>query len=141
MAKKILAKIKLEIPAGKATPMPPVGTALGQHGVNPMEFVKAYNERTASQTGTIIPAEVTIYQDHSFTFICKTPPTRELLKQAAGVEKGSANPKMQKVGKVTSEQVRKIAQAKLADMDSGDLQAAMRMVEGTARSMGIEVTP
>ena len=140
MAKKVLAKIKLQIPAGKATPMPPVGTALGQHGVNPMEFVKAYNERTASQVGTIIPAEVTIYQDRSFTFVCKTPPTRELLKQAAGVEKGSAYPKSQKAGKVTREQIRRIAQTKLSDMDTRDLEAAMRMIEGTARSMGIEVT-
>jgi len=139
MAKKILAKIKLEIPAGKATPMPPVGTALGQHGVNPMEFVKAYNERTASQVGSIVPAEVTIYQDRSFTFVLKTPPTRELLKQAVGVEKGSASPKAQKVGSVTKDQVRRIAQAKLADMGAGGIEAAMRMVEGTARSMGIQV--
>ena len=139
MAKKVLAKVKLQIPAGKATPMPPVGTALGQHGVNPMEFVKAYNERTASLVGTIIPAEVTIFQDRSFSFILKTPPTRELLKQAAGLEKGSANPKAQKTGKVTREQVRRIAQTKLPDMDTKDVDAAMRMVEGTARSMGVEV--
>ena len=139
MAKKVLAKVKLQIPAGKATPMPPVGTALGQHGVNPMEFVKAYNERTASLVGTIIPAEVTIFQDRSFSFILKTPPTRELLKQAAGLEKGSANPKAQKTGKVTREQVRRIAQTKLPDMDTKNVDAAMRMVEGTARSMGVEV--
>jgi large subunit ribosomal protein L11 len=140
MAKKVLAKIKLQIPAGKATPMPPVGTALGQHGINPMEFVKAYNERTASQIGTVIPAEVTIYTDRSFTFVCKTPPVRELLKQAAGVEKGSSNPKSQKVGTVTREQVRRIAETKLPDMDIKDVGAVMRMVEGTARSMGIQVT-
>lgn len=139
MAKKILAKLKLQIPAGKATPMPPVGTALGQHGVNPMEFVKAYNERTASMVGSIIPAEVTIYQDRSFAFILKTPPTRELLKEAAGVEKGSGSPKMEKVGTATREQVRQIAQTKLPDMGTADIEAATRMVEGTARSMGIKV--
>lgn len=139
MAKKILAKVKLQLPAGKATPMPPVGTALGQHGVNPMEFVKAYNERTASQVGTIIPVEITIFQDRSFTFVCKTPPTAELLRQAAGVEKGSGNPKREKVGKVSKAQVEQIAKSKMVDMQAADVSAAMRMVEGTARSLGIEI--
>ena len=139
MAKKILAKIKLEIPAGKATPMPPVGTALGQHGVNPMEFVKVYNERTASQVGSIVPAEVTIYQDRSFTFILKTPPAADMLRKAAGIDKGSGNPRMDKVGKVTLSQLKEIAQVKMPDLNANSLEEAMKIIDGTARSMGITV--
>ncbi|HEY8490541.1 MAG TPA: 50S ribosomal protein L11 [Dehalococcoidia bacterium] len=140
MAKKVRAVIKLQIEAGKANPAPPVGPALGQHGVNIMAFCKEYNERTASQAGTIVPVEITVYEDRSFSFVLKTPPASVLLKQAAGVEKGSAAQKREKVGRVTREQVRQIAQTKLKDLNTSDIEAAMRMVEGTARSMGIEVT-
>ncbi len=139
MAKKIAAVVKLQIPAGKATPAPPVGPALGQHGVNIMEFCKAYNERTASLTGTIVPVEITVYADRTFTFVTKTPPASVLLRQAAGLEKGSGEPNKIKVGKVTRAQVREIAQRKLPDLNAHDIDAAMRMIEGTARSMGIEV--
>jgi len=139
MAKKIVSIVKLQIPAGKATPAPPVGPALGQHGVNIMEFCKAYNERTASLTGTIVPVEITVYADRTFTFITKTPPAAVLLRQAAGIEKGSGEPNKVKVGKVTRAQVREIAQRKLPDLNAHNIDAAIRMIEGTARSMGIEV--
>jgi len=140
MAKKVIAVVKLQIPAGKATPAPPVGPALGQHGVNIMEFCKSYNERTASQAGTIVPVEITVYADRTFTFITKTPPASVLLRQAAGLEKGSGEPSKNKVGKVTRAQVRDIAEKKMKDLNANDLDAAVRMIEGTARSMGIEVT-
>ncbi len=139
MAKKVVAVVKLQIPAGKATPAPPVGPALGQHGVNIMEFVKTYNERTARQAGTIVPVEITIYADRTFTFVTKTPPAAVLLKQAAGLEKGSGEPNKTKVGKVTRKQVRDIARQKMQDLNTSDVEAAMQMIEGTARSMGIEV--
>ncbi|HTD48050.1 MAG TPA: 50S ribosomal protein L11 [bacterium] len=137
--KKVVAIVKLQIPAGKATPAPPVGPALGQHGVNIMEFCKSYNEKTAKQVGTIVPVEITVYADRTFTFVTKTPPASVLLKKAAGLEKGSGEPNKKKVGKVTHRQIREIAEAKLADLNTKDLEAAMRMIEGTARSMGIEV--
>ncbi len=139
MAKKVVAVVKLQIPAGKATPAPPVGPALGQHGVNIMEFVKAYNERTARQAGTIVPVEITIYADRTYTFVTKTPPAAVLLKQAAGLEKGSGQPNKTKVGTVTRKQLRDIAQQKMQDLNTTDVESAMRMIEGTARSMGIEV--
>jgi large subunit ribosomal protein L11 len=139
MAKKIVAMVKLQIPAGKATPAPPVGPALGQHGVNIMEFCKAYNERTARMTGTIVPVEITVYADRTFSFVTKTPPASVLLRQAAGLEKGSGEPNKTKVGKVTRQQVREIAERKMPDLNATTVEAAMRMVEGTARSMGIEV--
>ncbi|HLQ65057.1 MAG TPA: 50S ribosomal protein L11 [bacterium] len=139
MAKKILAVVRLQIPAGKATPAPPVGPALGQHGVNIMEFCKAYNERTAAMVGTIVPVEITVYADRTFSFITKTPPAAVLLRQAAGIEKGSGEPNKTKVGKVTRAQLRDIAQQKMRDLNAHDVEAAMRMIEGTARSMGIQV--
>lgn len=139
MAKKILTVIKLQCPAGKATPAPPVGPALGQHGVNIMEFCKQFNARTAKDSGTIIPVEITVYQDRSFTFITKTPPAAVLLKQEAGVPSGSSEPNRDKVGSVTREQLRKIARIKMEDLNAGDEEAAIRMIAGTARSMGIEV--
>ncbi len=139
MAKPIAAVVKLQVPAGLATPAPPVGTALGPHGVNIMEFVKQFNARTQSQTGMITPAEVTIYKDRSFTFITKTPPAAVLLKKEAGIEKGSPTSNRQKVGKVTRAQVRKIAELKLPDLNAVDLEGAMKMIAGTARSMGLEV--
>jgi large subunit ribosomal protein L11 len=138
--KKVLAMVKLQIRAGQATPAPPVGTALGQHGVNIMEFCKAYNEATQHQMGQVIPVELTIYEDRTFTFITKQPPAAELLKQAAGIEKGSPEPNREKVATVTQDQVRQIAETKLKDLNAHDLEAAMRIVEGTARSMGIEVS-
>jgi large subunit ribosomal protein L11 len=141
LAKKVRAVVTLQIPAGKANPAPPVGPALGQHGINIMAFVKEYNERTASQAGTIIPAEITIFEDRSFTFVLKTPPAAELLKRAAGVEKGSAAQRKQKVGQIPRAEVRRIAELKLRDLNANDVDAAERMIEGTARSMGIEVTP
>jgi len=137
--KKVAALLKLQIPAGQATPAPPVGPALGQHGVNIMDFVRAYNAATESQIGTIVPVEVTIYEDRSFTFVTKTPPAAVMLRQAAKVEKGSAQPHVNKVGTVTREQVRQIAQAKMADLNANDIDAAMAIVEGTARSMGLTV--
>jgi len=139
MAKKITAMVKLQVPAGAATPAPPVGTALGPHGVNIMEFVKQFNARTQAQSGMIIPVVVTIFADRTFTFITKTPPAPNLLLKEAGLEKGSAQPNRQKVGKVTKAQVRKIAEIKMADLNASDLDSAMRMVAGTARSMGVEV--
>ena len=140
MAKKVAATIKLQIPAGNATPAPPVGPALGQHGVNIMEFCKAYNSKTQKQAGTIVPVIITIYADRTFTFITKTPPAAVLLKKAAKIEKASGEPNRVKVGQVTKEQVREIAQIKLPDLNANDLEAAMLIIEGTARSMGIEVT-
>jgi len=137
--RKVLAVVKLQIRAGQATPAPPVGTALGQHGVNIMEFCKAYNEATQSQMGQVIPVELTIYEDRSFSFITKQPPAAELLKQAARVEKGSGEPNREKVGQVSRGQVRQIAETKMKDLNARDLENAMRIVEGTARSMGIEV--
>jgi large subunit ribosomal protein L11 len=139
MAKKIKAIIKLQIPAGKANPAPPVGPALGQHGVNIMAFCKEYNARTASQVGTVIPAEITVYQDQSFTFITKTPPATDLLKKAAGVEKGSGDPGREIVGQVTRQQVREIAELKMKDLNALDIEGAERMIEGSARSLGITV--
>jgi len=140
MAKKVIGVIKLQIPAGQANPAPPVGPALGQLGVNIMEFCKAYNAETQAQTGTIIPVEITVYEDRSFTFITKTPPAAVLLKAAAGLEKGSGEPLKEKVGKVTKTQVREIAETKMPDLNANDVDAAMKIVEGTARSMGIEIT-
>ena len=137
--KKIKAVVKLQIQAGKASPAPPVGPALAQHGINLMAFCKAYNARTSSQVGSIIPVEVTIYHDGSFTFITKTPPTPDLLRKAAGVEKGSSEPNRQKVGTVTRAQIREIAELKMRDLNAVDLEGAMRQIEGTARSMGIEI--
>lgn len=140
MAKKITKMVKLQVPAGKATPAPPVGPALGQAGVNIMSFVKDFNDRTAKQAGLIIPVEITVYEDRSFTFICKTPPAAALLKKAAGLEKASGEPNKNKVGKVTRAQVKEIAETKMPDLNANTVEAAMRLVEGTARSMGIEVT-
>ena len=139
MAKKVLSIIKLQVPGGQANPAPPVGPALGQHGVNIMEFTKAFNEKTKDQTGQVIPVEITVYEDRSFSFITKTPPAAFLLKQAAGLEKGSGVPNKEKVGKVTKDQVRKIAETKMKDLNANDVDAAMKIIEGTARSMGIEV--
>jgi len=140
MAKKVKAVVKLQIAAGKANPAPPVGPALGQHGVNIMAFCKEYNARTAAQTGTIVPVEIIIFTDQSFTFVTKTPPAAELIRQAAGVPKGSAKPNRDKVGKISRKQVREIAELKLKDLNAYDAEAAMKMVEGSARSMGITVT-
>jgi len=137
--RKVSAVVKLQIKAGQATPAPPVGTALGQHGVNIMEFCRQYNEATQAQMGQVIPVELTIYEDRSFTFITKQPPAAELLKSAAGLEKGSGVPNREKVGRVTREQVRQVAQQKMADLNATDEEGAMRIIEGTARSMGIEV--
>ncbi len=139
MAKKVRAIVKLQIDAGKASPAPPVGPALGQHGVNIMAFCKEYNERTASQAGTVVPVEITVFEDRSFTFALKTPPASELLKRAAAVDKGSSAQKRSKVGQVSRDKVREIAQLKMRDLNANDVDAAMKMVEGTARSMGIEV--
>ncbi|MDI6892654.1 MAG: 50S ribosomal protein L11 [Actinomycetota bacterium] len=139
MAKKVIAVVKLQIPAGQANPAPPVGPALGQHGVNIMEFCKAYNEKTASQAGTIVPVEITIYEDRSFSFITKTPPASILLKQAAGVETASGEPNREKVGSVSRDKIKEIAQIKMPDLNAGSLEAAMRIIEGTARNMGIEI--
>ena len=137
--KKVVALLKLQIPAGQASPAPPVGPALGQHGVNIMDFVKAYNAATEGQSGTIIPVEITIYEDRSFTFVTKTPPAAVMLRQAARVEKGSAEHNREKVGSVTRDQVRHIAETKMPDLNANDIDAAMKIVEGTARSMGITV--
>jgi large subunit ribosomal protein L11 len=139
MAKKVRAIIKLQIEAGKANPAPPVGPALGQHGVNIMAFCKDYNERTASQAGTIVPVEIIVYEDRSFTFVLKTPPASDLLKRAAGIEKGSSAQRREKVGQISRDQLREIAEIKLRDLNTTSVEAAMEMVEGTARSMGIEV--
>lgn len=137
--KKVMAVVKLQIPAGEATPAPPVGTALGPHGVAIMDFCKAYNEKTSSQRGTIVPVAITIYEDRTFDFILKTPPASVMLKQAAGLEKGSAEPNRTKVGQVTKDQVRRIAETKMPDLNANDLDQAGKIVAGTARSMGIVV--
>lgn len=139
MAKKVTGFIKLALPAGQATPAPPVGPALGQHGVNIMQFVKAYNEATAAQTGNIIPVEITVYQDRSFTFITKTPPASSLLKKAAGLDKGSSNPLKEKKGTVSEAKLRELAELKMPDLNANDVDAAMKILAGTARSMGIEI--
>ena len=139
MAKKIKTVIKLQLPAGQASPAPPVGPVLGQYGVNIMAFCKDYNERTASQSGSIIPAEITIYEDRSFTFALKSPPVADLLRRALDVEKGSSMPNLTKIGKLSREKVREIAEFKMKDLNAADIEGAMRMIEGTARSMGIEV--
>ncbi|ACZ42729.1 ribosomal protein L11 [Thermobaculum terrenum ATCC BAA-798] len=139
MAKKVKAVVKLQLPAGKATPGQPIGPALAPHGVSIPQFVKEYNERTASMAGQIIPVEVTVYEDRSFTFVTKTPPAANLLLQAAGIEKGSGVPNRQKVGRVTRDQIREIAELKMKDLNAYDVEHAMKMIEGTARSMGIEV--
>ena len=139
MAQKIIGYIKLQIPAGKANPAPPVGPALGQHGVNIMAFTKEFNERTQDKGGLIIPAEITIYEDRSFTFVLKTPPAAVLLKKTAGIESGSGEPNRKKVAKVTKDQVREIAETKMPDLNAASVEAAMRIIEGTARSMGITV--
>jgi len=139
VAKKIRIVLTLQLPAGKATPAPPVGTALGPHGINIVEFTKSYNEKTADKAGQIIPAQITIFEDRSFTFVLKTPPAADLLRKAAGVEKGSETAKREIVGQVSREQVREIATIKMTDLNAADIEAAMRQIEGTARSMGIEV--
>ena len=139
MAKKVRIVLTLQLPAGKATPAPPVGTALGPHGINIVEFTKSYNERTADKAGQVIPAQITIFEDRSFTFVLKTPPAADLLRKAAGITKGAATAKRETVGRVTRDQVREIAGLKMADLSANDLEAAARMIEGTARSMGIEV--
>lgn len=139
MAKKVMAMVKLQVNAGKATPAPPIGPALGQHGVNIMGFCKEFNERTAKQVGLIIPVVITVYQDRSFSFILKTPPAAVLIKKAVGIESGSGVPQKTKVGKISMEKVREIAELKMPDLNAGSIEAAMRMVAGTARSMGVVV--
>jgi len=139
MAKKIVKEIKLQIPGGQANPAPPVGPALGQHGVNIMEFCKAFNAKTADRQGLVIPVIITVYSDRSFSFVLKTPPASVLLLKALGAAKGSGEPNRNKIGKVSKEQVRQIAQSKMEDLNANDIEAAMRMVQGTARSMGIEI--
>ncbi len=139
MAKKVKAIIKLQIPAGKANPAPPVGPALGQHGINIMAFCKEYNARTSSQVGSIIPVEITVYQDQSFTFVTKTPPTADLLRKACGIERGSAEARRQIVGTITREQLREIAELKMKDLNALDLASAERQIEGSAHSMGIQI--
>jgi large subunit ribosomal protein L11 len=139
MAKKVKAIIKLQIEAGKATPAPPVGPALGQHGVNIMAFCKDYNEQTGSQAGSIVPVEITVFEDRSFTFICKTPPASDLLKRALNLEKGSSTPGQQKVGTLPREKIKEIAKVKMRDLNALDIEEASRIIEGTARSMGIDV--
>lgn len=139
MAKKVIGLIKLQIEAGKATPAPPVGPALGQHGVNIMGFVKEYNERTSSLAGSIVPVEIRVFEDRSFDFIVKSPPASDLLRKAAGVEKGSANPLIEKIAVISRDQVKEIAETKIKDLNAADIEAAMRIIEGTARSMGIQV--
>ena len=139
MAKKIRGYVKLQLPAGKATPAPPVGPALGQHGIALMNFCKEYNERTQSMAGQIIPVVITVYEDRSFTFVTKTPPAADLLRKAAGIAKGAGNPKTSKVGKISQDQVREIAELKMKDLNAVDVEGAMKQVEGTARSMGIEI--
>ena len=140
MAKKIKAMVKLQIEAGKANPAPPVGPALGQHGVNIMAFCKEYNDRTSSQAGSIVPVEITIFEDRSFTFVTKTPPASDMLKKALSLEKGSDDPKRNKIGALPREKIREIAEVKRKDLNAIDLEGAIRIVEGTARSMGIEIT-
>jgi large subunit ribosomal protein L11 len=140
MAKRVRAYVKLQIPAGKATPAPPIGPALGQHGVAIMNFVKEYNERTANMAGQIVPVVITVYEDRSFTFVTKTPPAADLLRRAAGVDKGASNPNTQRAGAVTPDQVREIAELKMKDLNAVDLDGAVKQIEGTARSMGIEIS-
>jgi large subunit ribosomal protein L11 len=139
MAKEITGKIKLQVPAGKANPAPPVGPALGQHGVNIMEFCKTFNARTQKMGDTIVPVIITVYSDRSFTFITKTPPAAELIKKAAGIVKGSGTPNKEKIGKVTKAQIREIAQTKMPDLNAASIESAMRMIEGSAKSMGLEI--
>lgn len=139
MAKRVKAIVKLQLPAGKATPAPPVGPALGQHGVNIMGFVKEYNERTAAKAGSVIPVEITVFEDRSFTFVLKTPPASELIKKAAGIAAGSKNPLADKVGKISKDKVREIAEQKMPDLNANTIEMAMRTIEGTARSMGVEI--
>ncbi len=139
MAKKITAVVKLQINAGKATPAPPVGSTLGPYGINMMEFIKGYNEKTAAMIGTVVPVEITIYDDRSFTFVTKTPPAPELIKKAIGAPKGSARPHTDKVGTLTQEQLKAIAETKMPDLNANDIEAAMKIIAGTARSMGVEV--
>lgn len=139
MAKKVTAIVKLQIPAGKATPAPPVGSTLGPYGINMMEFIKSYNERTASQVGSIVPVEITIYEDRSFTFVTKTPPAVDLIKKALGIESGSGTPHRVKVGKLTQAQLRQIAETKMPDLNANDIEAAMKIIAGTARSMGVTI--
>ena len=140
MAKKVIGELKLQLPAGKATPAPPVGPALGQRGINIMEFVKQFNARTADQAGMIVPVVITVYADRSFSFIMKTPPASVLLKKALGKEKGSGVPNKSFIGKVSRKQVQEIAALKMVDLNAGSIEAAMRMIEGTARSMGVEIS-
>ena len=140
MAKKVRAVVKLQITAGKATPAPPVGPALGQHGVNIMAFVKEYNEQTSNKEGSIIPVHITIYEDRSFTFVTRTPPASDLIRRSAGIEKGSPSARSQSVGSVSRQAVREIAQSKMADLNAQDLEAAVKIIEGTAKSMGVQVT-
>ena len=140
MAKKVRAVVKLQISAGKATPAPPVGPALGQHGVNIMAFVKEYNEQTSSKEGSIIPVHITIYEDRSFTFVTRTPPASDLIRRSAGIEKGSPSARSQSVGSVSRQAVREIAQSKMADLNAPDVEAAVKIIEGTAKSMGVQVT-
>jgi large subunit ribosomal protein L11 len=139
MAKKVLTQIKLQAPAGQASPAPPVGPALGQHGVNIMEFVKAFNAQTQAEAGTVIPVVITVYEDRSFTFITKSPPAAVLIKQALSLEKGSSEPYRQKVGSITQDQLRQIAERKMKDLNANDVEAAAKIIAGTARSMGVEV--
>ena len=139
MAKKVIGLIKLQIEAGKATPAPPVGPALGQHGVNIMGFVKEYNERTASMSGAIVPVEISVFEDRSFSFIIKSPPASDLLRKAASIDKGSSSPLADKVGSVTQDQIKKIAETKMNDLNAADIEGAMKIIEGTARSMGVRV--
>lgn len=140
MAKKVVAMIKLALPAGKANPAPPVGPALGQHGVNIMMFCKEYNAKTADQVGMVIPVEISVYEDRSFTFVLKTPPASVLIQKAAGIERGSGEPNRKKVGSITRSQLREIAETKLPDLNANDVDAAMRIVEGTARNMGVTIS-
>ena len=140
MAKKVRAVVKLQIAAGKATPAPPIGPALGQHGVNIMAFVKEYNEQTSSKEGSIIPVHITIYEDRSFTFVTRTPPASDLIRRSAGIEKGSSSARSQSVGSVSRQAVREIAQSKMADLNAPDVEAAVKIIEGTAKSMGVHVT-
>ncbi|AHB87503.1 MULTISPECIES: 50S ribosomal protein L11 [Thermosynechococcus] len=140
MAKKVVAVIKLAIQAGKANPAPPIGPALGQHGVNIMMFCKEYNARTADQVGMVVPVEISVYEDRSFTFVLKTPPASVLIQKAAGIEKGSGEPNKKKVGSITRAQLREIAEKKMPDLNANDIEAAMRIIEGTARNMGVTIT-
>jgi large subunit ribosomal protein L11 len=139
MAKKVTAVVKLQLNAGKATPAPPVGSTLGPYGINMMEFIKGYNEKTAAQVGSVVPVEITIFEDRSFTFVIKTPPAADLIKKAAGIASGSGKPNKEKVGKLTSDQVKTIAEAKMVDLNANDIEAAMKIIAGTARSMGVTV--